>query len=194
MDKMFAVIDKETTGLLDEKSEDFMRQPGIVQLGVLILDSNMVEVDRLASLVNPDMSAAGWDEKAIEVHGIKPEDVLNSPSYMAIHPSFAELVRGCKYWVGFNNRFDRKVLWYQLLRYGLEKNFPWPPEEIDVMKVSKDKLNTRGKRGTKPVTLGEAYEALVGKPMEGAHDALQDIRGTAELLRILGPEILADRG
>lgn len=194
MDKMFAVIDKETTGLLNDKSQDFMAQPGIVQLGVLVLDPQFKELAHMDLLVNPDISAAAWAPEAIEVHGIKPEDVANSPSFMAIAPQFAEMVRGCKYWVGFNTRFDRKVLWWQLLKYGLEMNFPWPPEELDMMKVVRDKLNTRGKRGTKPVTLSEAYENIMGKPMEGAHDALADIRGTAELLRVCGPEILPGQG
>lgn len=182
---MFAVIDTETTGLIDDKSKDFMYQPGIVQVGIVILDDKLEEVSSLSSLVNPDRSASTWAKEAIETHGITPEQVQDLPSYMELHPQVADLMRGCKYWVGYNTKFDRDVFWYQLLRYGLEKNFPWPPDTIDVMRHATSYVDQKGKKGSKFLTLSDAYTAIVGGTLEGAHDALSDVRGTAAVLRKL---------
>lgn len=183
---MFAVIDFETTGLVDEKSTDFMRQPGIVQMGVLVLDKDFKEIGSLNTLINPEIAAGAWAPKAIETHGIQPAQVRDAPTYMAIHRQFSDLIRSSRYWVGYRTRFDRDVLWYQLMRYGLERNFPWPDQEIDVMRLATEHINAKGKRGALFNTLGAAYETVFGRGFEGAHDAMADVRATGELLAELG--------
>ncbi len=180
---MILLTDFETTNLLDDRSSDFMRQPGIVQLGMVKLDDDFNEVDHLVSLVNPEIAAGAWGEKAIATHGITPDQVIGAPTFYALFPTLAAFARGCHSWGGYNIRFDKGVLWFQLLRYGFEKNFPWPQNEIEVMDLVKRHLELRGRRDVKPPKLAEAYEKIVGKPMIGAHDALDDIRGTAEILR-----------
>jgi DNA polymerase-3 subunit epsilon len=182
---MFAIIDFETTGLTDEKSTDFMRQPGIVQLAVKILKPDFTEHNKWDTLVNPDIAAGAWAEAAIETHGITPEMVQSAPSFMELHPKLAGMVNGSQYWVGYRSRFDRDVLWYQLMRYGLERNFPWPPFEIDVMKHANTYVNQKGRKGTKFITLQDAHTEIIGKPFEGAHDAMADVDATAAVLRTL---------
>lgn len=186
---MFAVIDYETTGLVNEKSTDFMRQPGIVQLGLVVLNDQFQETDTLNTFVNPEIASAAWSQGAIDTHHITYDMVQGAPTYFALHQDFASRVAGSKYWVGYRSRFDRDVLWYQLLRYGLERNFPWPPQEIDVMRLATEHFNAKGKRGAAFLTLSSAYEAAFGKPFEGAHDALSDVRATAALLKEFGQDI-----
>lgn len=182
------VIDFETTGLL-VPGREWSVQPGITQVGAVKLDADLKEVGIYHSLVNPELAAAAWSEKAIEVTGIGPAQVANSPTLFAIFPAFAEFVRGSRVWTGWNTPFDRDVLYHQLCRYGFEKNFPWPPEEIDAMKVFSASRNVQGKRGTKFLKLGEAYELANGFPLKDAHDAVADVRAVASVLRAMKEKV-----
>lgn len=179
--------DFETTGLLD-KRPDFMVQPGIVQIGAIRCEWNrnhdphlLMETDSFYTLVNPER--AQWQDDAIRTHGITPDAVKDAPTFFEIGPAFAEFTRGAEYWIGFNNKFDRDVLWYQLVRYGLERNYPWPTKEIDVMKRASKLMEVQGKKGVKNPKLTDAYEHFFGKAYMGAHDALSDIRATADVFR-----------
>ena len=187
------VIDFETTGLVKEGVTDFLAQPGICQIGAVILDrgigpnvggSHTVGEwnfdGQLESFINPEI--AQWEAGAIKVHGLSPEKVRDEPTFFEFFPKLAAFAKGCSHWAGYNTKFDRDVLWFQLLRYGFERNFPWPPGEIDVMQLAARRLNIQGKRGQKWPKLVDAYTEVFGKSYEGAHDALADVRATGELL------------
>lgn len=187
---MISIIDFETTGLIKEGSNDFLIQPGITQIGVVVLNDKLEEIAFIDQLINPDIAAAAWSEEAIKVTGIGPEQVKDAPTLLGVFDTFANAVRGSLYWSGYNTKFDKSVLWFQLLRYGLEKNFPWPPRDFDMMKAVSRKLGTvPGKRHDR-WKLGDAYQKIFCKPLEGAHDGLADCRGTAEIMRHLPNEFV----
>jgi DNA polymerase III epsilon subunit-like protein len=195
---MILLVDFETTGLLNG-SQDFMRQPGICQIGAVKLERAEVEQedetpassskqratrarnDSFYTLCNPEISV--WEEKAIKTHGITPEAVESAPTFFELGKALARFGVGCSVWAGFHTKFDREVLAWQLLRYGMEKSFPWPPEEYDVMKAAGRVMEQQGKRGVKRPSLSEAYQHFMGRSFEGAHDALSDIRATADVMR-----------
>lgn len=189
---MILFLDFETTGLT-KNSPDFMAQPGIVQVGAVKLweatDEDRgearvgFEADSLYTLVNPEF--ATWEEGAMNTHGITPEQVKDAPTFFEIGPALARFALGCRAWAGYNTRFDKDVLWYQLLKYGLERSFPWPPEDIDVMRLASRELEVQGKRGTKSPKLTEAYEHFVGQSLTDAHNALADIRATVQIWRAI---------
>jgi DNA polymerase III epsilon subunit-like protein len=179
-----------------------MAQPGICQIGAVKLEKRFVavlhaslkdgiqdptmeerwvETSSFYTLVNPETSK--WEDGAVKTHGITPEQVKDAPTFFEIGPALSRFALGCDTWAGFNCKFDQDVIWYQLLKYGLERRFPWPPNEIDVMKVAGRMMEQQGKRGTKNPKLSEAYEHFFGKTFEGAHDALADIRATADVWR-----------
>lgn len=174
------VIDTETTGLL-KGTRDFFGQPGIVQLAAVKLDDDLREIASFNVSVNPELGK--WEQGAMDTHGITPDMVKDAPTFFEVGRAFADFALGCEYWVGYNCKFDKDVIWWQLLRYGLEKNFPWPVKEVDVMKRAHKIMEVQGKRGTKFPTLSEAYKYCFGRDFEGAHDALADIRATAEVWR-----------
>lgn len=183
---MIAIIDFETTGLLDDKSNDFMRQPGITQIGLVCLDPKTLrETASFSTLVNPELAAFAWSKEAIAVTGIGPEQVKGSPSLLGVFGEFAGRVVGATVWSGYNIKFDMGVLWFNLLRYGLERNFPWPPVSRDIMHEAGSHLAKAGKRGQKRWKLGDAYQEILGKPMPQAHNALADCRGVADIMRAL---------
>lgn len=177
-----AVIDFETTGL-PKRQQRFDVQPCITQIACVVVDDDLNEIQHYQSMINPDVDPSHWEAEAIKVTGIKPEDVLDAPTYFLAHHDFASCVLGCDYWVGFNPEFDREVLWWQLQRVGFEKDFPWPPKVLDVMALAKRRLELQGRQGTKTPNLGEAHLHLVGRKLENAHDALADVRGTIDVWR-----------
>ena len=187
---MISIIDFETTGLLKEGSNDFLAQPGITQIGLVLPDDKLQETHHINQLVNPDIAAGAWSPEAIKVTGIGPEQVKDAPTLLGVFDTFANAVRGSLYWAGYNTKFDKGVLWHQLMRYGLEKNFPWPPRDADVMKAVGRALGfVPGKRHDR-WKLGDAHLKIVGKPLEGAHDGLADCRGTAAIMRKLAHEFV----
>lgn len=202
---MIFLCDTETTGLLS-KSHDFMAQPGICQIGAVKLEwrfltdvskpeeveqflkdgtrtATLVEIDSFYTLVNPE--AVKWEEGAVKTHGITQEMVKDAPTMFEIGPALARFALGCDTWGGYNTHFDKRVLKWQLEKYGLDMHFPWPPLEVDVMALANKAMEQQGKRGTKNPKLTEAYEHFLGKPLVDAHDALADIRATADVWRAI---------
>ncbi len=184
---MIIVIDTETTGLTKE-STDFLAQPGICQIALKRIRYDNTQTaylgrdnDEFVSLVNPEMSR--WEEGAMKVHGLTPEKVKDAPTFFELFPKIAAFCVGATQWAGYNTKFDKDVLWYQLQRYGFERSFPWPPGEIDVMELASKRLNGQGKRGQKRWKLVDAYREVFKKDFDGAHDALGDVRATAALLK-----------
>lgn len=177
---MKCLLDTETTDLLSN-SRDWFAQPGIVQLAAVKLDDQLLVVDRLNVLVNPEKSR--WSEEAIKTHGIVPEKVRDAPTFYEVGKLLAEFILGCDTIAGYNVQFDKDVIWHQLLRYGLHQNFPWPLKDFDVMRRVGSIIQMQGKRGTKHPKLSEAYEFCFGRPMQGAHDAMYDVEATVEVWR-----------
>jgi DNA polymerase-3 subunit epsilon len=178
------VIDFETTGIVKDGNSDFLAQPGIVQIGAVLIGQapgrdTLEMLTEFNTLINPEI--AQWEPGAMKVHGLTPEKVASKPTFFEIFPKLAEFAKGCDAWVGYNNKFDKDVLWYQLLRYGFERHFPWPPHDIDIMKIASAKLNIQGKRGQKWPKLVDAYRETFGRDYSGAHDAMADVRATGEL-------------
>lgn len=199
---MILFLDTETTGLTNA-SPEWLAQPGIVQIGavkiaetwseceqyddLLLAERHIAwtdkggEVASLNILVNPE--GVKWSDEAIKTHGITPDKVADAATFFEVGPLLGRFALGCRVWAGYNTRFDRDVLWHQLNRYGLERSFPWPPEELDVMKLAAREMEMQGKRGMKRPKLSEVYQFFMGKPLEGAHDALADIRATVDVWR-----------
>ncbi len=166
------------------------RYPAICQIGIVYFeafdDGRVVPVGELDLKLNPEVAPDAWQQDAIAVHGIRPEDVADAPTFFEAFGEIAAMAVGARKLVGFNVEYDIMTLAATLKRYGLEYNFPWPPQHVDVMKMAADRLEAlAGKRGNKMPTLTEAFEALVGEPMQGAHDAMADIRATVNLYNIL---------
>lgn len=168
-------VDLETTDLINGMTDDPNQQPGIIQIGLIEVTDGGFETEHKFD-VNPEVSV--WAEGAIKGHGIKPEDVAECPTLSALLPKLADIFRRHHTWVGYNNEFDRKVLFYQVLRYGWGWKFPWPSFDIDVMKVGRDIANIAGKSDVKYPKLVELHTTLFGEGFSGAHDALEDIRAT----------------
>jgi hypothetical protein len=139
------IVDFETTGLLSSNPNP-EAQPGIVQIGLIELDAEWRETNEQCVLINPEKAI---EPDAARTHGITSQNVAGAPTLVALLPDLADIFRRHTTWVGFNNSFDRNVLWHQLLRYNWGQRFPWPSRDLDIMKVSRDVVNIAGKQDVK---------------------------------------------
>lgn len=181
------VVDAETTGLLKPDTKDPEQQPGIVQIALAKVEpihgkisNGFTVIDAKSWLVNPEKPV--WDPDSIKVHGITPDKVVDAPTLFTIYPELVEWFLGQNIWIGFNNEFDRKVLFYALARLSLEARFPWPSMDWDIMKIAKPVLNIAGKRDIKHPNLVECHLELTGVNYADAHNALADVMATVACL------------
>ncbi|MGH2960349.1 MAG: 3'-5' exonuclease, partial [Solirubrobacterales bacterium] len=77
-----------------------------------------VKIDERYTLINPQISARRWDYGAIRVHGIRPNDVLDAPTFADIWPELIHYA-ACYPLVAHNANFDIGVLRAELTRANL---------------------------------------------------------------------------
>lgn len=159
--KDLVFFDVEATGLSVVRDR-------IVQIGMVKYrpDGEVVEYERL---INPGVPIS---EEAYRVHGISSADVANKPTFQQIGQEIRDFI-GEADLAGYNSdRFDIPMLMEEFYRAGI----PFDMESrrsIDVQRIFYK---------MEPRTLTAAYRFYCGKTMENAHDALVDVRATAEVL------------
>lgn len=180
-------FDTETTGLPEWKipSED-PKQPHIVQLAAILADKETRKVvSSIDLIVRPDT----WDipQDMTEIHGISNEMArdVGVPEHIALDIFWSMWINGKHDRCCHNRTFDQRII-----RIGLKRFFPgscplWADKENfhDTMLMSKPimQLQPKGKYGYRNPKLENAYEFFIGKKMEGAHNAMNDVKACMEL-------------
>ena len=182
--------DTETTGLplFHEPSED-PRQPHLVQLAALQVDLDTREI--LASLdfiVRPD----GWDipDDVAAIHGITTEDAqgVGVPeahvlaAFIDLYTAAPNLTQR----IAHNEPFDARIIRIALKRYaGILDPDVWKaaPAECTqrlatpILKLPpSERMRSAGRYHYKSPNLAEAYEHFTGQHLEGAHNAMVDVK------------------
>ena len=159
--KPIVFFDLETTGV--DISADRIVQIGAIKTS----EDGSEEVKNV--LVNPTINIP---ESATEIHGISNDDVKDSPTFKQISKSLFEWLTDCDL-AGYNSdNFDVPLLIEEFNRVNIE----FPKETVcfvDVLKVERQVCSHK---------LEETYKRYTGKALDGAHDALVDIRATIEIL------------
>lgn len=120
-------------------------------------------------LINPTIPIS---EESTKIHGITNGMVQNEPTFKDLHKGILTLI-GDSDIGGYNsNRFDLPLLVEEFSRCGI--NFDTSNRRfVDVMR----NFHILEKR-----TLSGAYKFYCNKKLEGAHDAMNDIKATLEIL------------
>lgn len=112
---------------------------------------------------------------AINVHHITPDMVKNEPTFHDCAKEVYNFFEGCDVG-GYNNSFfDNSVLYLSLKRAGLT----WDYRKIktyDVINLYRKYFNAK---------LSTVYKLFLGKELEGAHDAKNDVLATVEVYKKL---------
>jgi len=157
-------FDIEATGLNVIKDR-------IIQLAMIRYMPEVEEPEEMVMLINPGPVLISED--AYKVHGISAQMVANKPTFDQVADKIWSFI-GDADLAGYNsNRFDIPMLMEEFARVG--KNFQLDHRNIiDVQKIFYK---------MEPRTLAAAYNFYCNKELEGAHDALEDVKATVEVLK-----------
>lgn len=155
-------IDVETTGL------NVMRDR-IVQIAMIKYPKDGREPLELEMLINPGIPIS---EESMKVHGISPSDLKNKPTFIQVSDKLYEFIGNADL-AGYNsNRFDIPMLMEEFARAGYDFDIE-NRKLIDIQRLFYK---------MEPRTLSAAYKFYLNKEMENAHNALADVKATAEIL------------
>lgn len=188
--------DTETTGLplFSEPSED-PRQPHIVQLGAALVDLDTRET---LSCIDVIVRPNGWTipDEVAAIHGITTEkaQACGVAESVALH-MLADLWARAEERIAFNEGFDARIVRIGLKRFAENEALPhadlWKEGAAccvadlatPLMKMAPtDRMRGAGRGGQfKKPKLSEAYKHFIGKPLDGAHNAMVDVRACMEV-------------
>lgn len=182
------VYDTETTGLYRHRlGAAHPGQPELVQLAYVLIDGEGIERASGSMLVvtDGDIPAA-----ATNIHGIDKEMVMkygvplkSALSIFSWHLTSADVL------VGHNISFDDNIIsscYYRIgsgdsvLKFSQMERYCTANLSRPVVKCPPTaKMMAVGRTSWKKPKLTEAYKHFSGKDLEGAHDAMVDVRATA---------------
>lgn len=193
---MILALDCETTGLPDwGKPSDAPQQPHLVQLAMILLDDDLTERACVSVIVKPD----GWTipEEITAIHGISTDLAarVGIPEKVA-----TDLYVGMLYGTGatavaHNVDFDTRIMRIAMLRAGYDKAWQLANahKTFCTMKTATpivnlpptEKMRAAGFNKPKSPKLSECVQHFFGEKLEGAHDALVDVRVCLRVYRHL---------
>lgn len=180
------VFDTETTGKYEFKKGMLDPcQPRIVSLAALAMsDDGQTEVGQYYAIVKPDDFVI--PEEVSRIHGITQEFAMkNGFDGKGVINSFLRMFVNCRYSIAFNSKFDFHMVMSEIVR-----RCPDNEHLFDIRKVRcamlaaagcMKKPNQYGYESYAWPKLQEAYAWMFKQNMEGAHNAMADVRATAWL-------------
>lgn len=163
LDRDIVFFDIESTGLN-------VITDRIVQIALIKYRKDGSEPEELEMLINPGMPIS---PEAMAVHGITPDKLRNKPLFREVAEKIYNFIGNADL-AGYNSdRFDIPMLMEELHRYGFELDID-SRKCIDVQKIFYK---------MEPRTLQAALRYFCDKELEGAHDALADVRATVDVLK-----------
>lgn len=136
----------------------------------IVTVKNGIITDSYYTLIKPPGNSYHWG--CIRVHGIKPKDTLNSPTFYDLYPEFQQRLQG-QVVVAHNAPFDRSVLKASMDAARL--NY----DDLDIHDKWQCTVQIYRKKGFKPCGLSACCRVL-GIELEH-HQALSDAKACAEL-------------
>ena len=186
------IYDTETTGLIEfKKPSTDPSQPHLVQLAAVLLNTESGEVEQSMNVV---IRPEGFEipKEVTDIHGITTEYAkAHGVERQIAIAMFIDMWGGAKTVVGFNEAFDARILRIAMKREGLVKTADvWKSrmKECACIMATKPanipatmKMRAMNRKGPKRPTLVEACDALLDNFTFKPHDAMEDVRATAEL-------------
>lgn len=180
-------FDTETTGIPSYSLPNGdPAQPRCVQLAALMTDDDGQEIQSVSVIIRPD----GWKipKDVAAIHGIT--------TYFALRHGVREQVAQVLFWdlmsradliVAHNIKFDRQVIATMFARAG-RREFKFPPSFCTADAATPivnlpptEKMVAAGFNRPKTPKLEECIRHFFGETLDGAHDALVDVRACARV-------------
>lgn len=140
----------------------------IIQIAIIKYKKKGGEPEELSMLINPGIPIS---LEAMEVHGIKPKDVANKPTFQQVAQELYDFIGNADL-AGYNcNRFDIPLLMEEFARVGMELDME-RRRSVDVQRIFYK---------MEPRTLKAALKFYCDKDLEDAHDAMADVKATIDV-------------
>ena len=168
MTNTIVAFDLETTGLNTQTDH-------IVQIGLIRFDSTTFEeLDSLSWYVRPDVKDFEFAPEAQEKTGLTKEFILENGVFLKdIWYTITEFI-GTDDILSYNgNHFDVPMLYYNLLRYNLSFDFD-KHVFYDSLTIERNRFSMK---------LENTYKRYTGQELQGAHDALCDVRALIQVFK-----------
>jgi DNA polymerase-3 subunit epsilon len=186
---MITIFDTETSGFITPSyPPEHPRQGRVLQVGALLLDESFKEMGSFCFLLKQDENRE-IHPKAFEQHGLTIEQC----NAFGVRPEMAILcldsfLKNSQYHIGFNIKFDIKMMNYEdAAAFGGDRGLERLvfTNTLCLMEYTTPicKLPRPGFSSYKWPSLTEAYQHFHGELPPNAHDALDDCRYTAAILR-----------
>lgn len=167
MNENIVAFDFETTGL--DVQNDYIIQIGLVKFDSLTWN----EIENRVWYVKPRTDFTITPE-AYEKHGISKEFILKNGVLLSdIWGEIKTFIGDCDMLSYNGNNYDVPILYYNLLRYNLKFDFS-NRTFYDALTIQRARFSNR---------LSDVYKRYTGKDLDGAHDALNDVRATIEIFK-----------
>lgn len=183
---MILVFDTETTGKGDfKKAPTADCQPRMVQFGGILFDMDWKVRAEINLIIKPDGFMI--PKEAAEVHGFTTEIATEfGVNEKAVLLLIQRLLKNVKVLVAHNVKYDIIVLERAFHIHGMPSLSTLPNVQFFcTMQATTDLCALLGPYGKKWPKLEEAYKILLNKTLEGAHDAMADVRACADLYKWL---------
>lgn len=184
----YLVLDVETSGLPNKDlSLDNPDQARVVQLGLILMDSQFRETAHFCTLIKP----TGWrmNKFAQAAHNIPIEkceaEGMDIEKAIEVFQAFNTIA---DYRIGHNIRFDGELIDTEAFLIG-GYEFHWNTPQVICTMMATTNL-CKIPKPSNPSTykwpkLEEAHQILLGEPFSKGHDALEDVRATARIFKHL---------
>lgn len=181
---MHLFFDTETSGLPDWRSpSDAAHQPHLLQLAVILAKEDGEEVTSWQSIVRP-YAGCVIAKEAFEAHGITLERAMDEGIDGAVAvEAMMDLASKANLLIGHNVPFDVRIIRIHTTR---SHRFKWEPRipTFCTMRAATPIVNlpptpkmvAAGFNKPKSANLGECIRFFFDEELEGAHDALVDVR------------------
>lgn len=199
MQETFLFTDTEVTGWRKSGPKIQEGQGRVCQLAAILTDDIGNSIIELSLYVKPD----GWkiSDGARECHSITDEHCeLFGVDQQVMMFHFRHLAERATQIVAHNCEFDKAMLDIENAYYMKNEEpctrKPWyctQQNAVDLCKIPPtEKMKKAGRYHYKSPTLAEAYQILCGKRLEGAHNALHDVRACRDIFfKMRGVELAA---
>lgn len=177
-------FDTETSNLPNwREPSDHPSQPHLLQLAYILAEEDGTEVETFSSLVVPYPGCV-IGEEAFKAHGITIAKAKEQglPGE-AVSERFFSAVQRANRVIGHNVTFDIRIMRIHTTRsHGVKWDCPVPHvctmrSASPIMKLPPTpKMIAAGFNKYKPPNLGECVRHFFNEDLEGAHDALVDVR------------------
>jgi len=194
MTRKYLFFDTETTGLPKDRHAPLTESdqwPHLVQVAWVLYKGEQ-PISSESHLIYP----GGYviPEAATEVHGISTvQAAMEGTSVKLVLQRFKEALQKADYVIAHNLEFDANIIGAEMVRMG-QQPFLGGQGHICLMKRSTQFCAIKRRWGYKWPKLEELHQKLFGEGIDGAHDALVDVKACARCFFKLGQAGIISEG